>query len=209
MTGAHPKVVQQVMRHQAITLTMDTYGHLFPGQEAEAIVQMRTLLGTPPEIAERMQATGTDDAVAGDTDKAQRMAQQSGREISPKLASQCDASDNTEGDANSPNPLQNTGVSDVVRGEATESQNTPGRTRTCNLRIRSPLLYPVELRALGVGLCCFNIGLSAAVHGGHGNVVQAKIDTEMGAMVNGVTEDEATNHCRAGHGHHRFTALKK
>ena len=23
----------------------------------------------------------------------------------------------------------------------------PGRTRTCNLRIRSPLLYPVELRA--------------------------------------------------------------
>ena len=25
----------------------------------------------------------------------------------------------------------------------------PGRTRTCNLRIRSPLLYPVELRAQG------------------------------------------------------------
>ena len=23
---------------------------------------------------------------------------------------------------------------------------TPGTTRTCNLRIRSPLLYPVELR---------------------------------------------------------------
>jgi hypothetical protein len=25
---------------------------------------------------------------------------------------------------------------------------TPGRDRTCNLRIRSPLLYPIELRAL-------------------------------------------------------------
>src|SRR5262245_35347343 len=25
---------------------------------------------------------------------------------------------------------------------------TPGRTRTCNLRFRRPLLYPVELRAL-------------------------------------------------------------
>ena len=26
--------------------------------------------------------------------------------------------------------------------------NTPGRTRTCGLRIRNPLLYPAELRAL-------------------------------------------------------------
>ena len=26
--------------------------------------------------------------------------------------------------------------------------NTPGRTRTCDLRIRNPLLYPTELRAL-------------------------------------------------------------
>ena len=28
--GAHPKAVQTLMRHSAITLTMDTYGHLFP-----------------------------------------------------------------------------------------------------------------------------------------------------------------------------------
>ena len=26
--------------------------------------------------------------------------------------------------------------------------NTPGRIRTCDLRIRNPLLYPTELRAL-------------------------------------------------------------
>ena len=26
-------------------------------------------------------------------------------------------------------------------------RNAPGRTRTCDLRIRSPLLYPAELRA--------------------------------------------------------------
>ncbi len=33
--------------------------------------------------------------------------------------------------------------------ETTEYQiNTPGRIRTCDLRIRSPLLYPAELRAL-------------------------------------------------------------
>jgi hypothetical protein len=28
------------------------------------------------------------------------------------------------------------------------SLSTPDRNRTCNLRIRSPLLYPIELRAL-------------------------------------------------------------
>ncbi|MBN2474708.1 MAG: hypothetical protein JXB62_08870, partial [Pirellulales bacterium] len=36
-TLVHPKTVQSVMRHSTITLTMDTYGHLFPGQEAEAV----------------------------------------------------------------------------------------------------------------------------------------------------------------------------
>jgi integrase len=36
LAGEHPKVVQTVMRHGSITLTMDTYGHLFPGHEAQA-----------------------------------------------------------------------------------------------------------------------------------------------------------------------------
>jgi len=55
MTGAHPKVVQTVMRHSTITLTMDTYGHLFPGQEADAVARMREMLVEP---AETMRATG-------------------------------------------------------------------------------------------------------------------------------------------------------
>ncbi len=37
-------------------------------------------------------------------------------------------------------------------------QGAPGRTRTCNLRIRSPLLYPVELRALAEALCAPRAG---------------------------------------------------
>jgi hypothetical protein len=50
MTGAHPKVFQTVMRHSTITLTMDTYGHLFPGQEAEAVSRLRGLMtGDLPE----------------------------------------------------------------------------------------------------------------------------------------------------------------
>jgi integrase len=45
MTGAYPKVVQQVMRHSTITLTMDAYGHLFPGQEAEAVQRLKSVMG--------------------------------------------------------------------------------------------------------------------------------------------------------------------
>ncbi|MEL6898745.1 MAG: tyrosine-type recombinase/integrase, partial [Planctomycetota bacterium] len=30
MRGVHPKTIQTIMRHKTITLTMDTYGHLFP-----------------------------------------------------------------------------------------------------------------------------------------------------------------------------------
>lgn len=37
LTGEHPKTIQTIMRHSQITLTMDTYGHLFPGQAAEAV----------------------------------------------------------------------------------------------------------------------------------------------------------------------------
>ena len=35
--GASPKIAQALARHSKITLTMDTYGHLFPGQAAEAV----------------------------------------------------------------------------------------------------------------------------------------------------------------------------
>jgi integrase len=83
MTGAHPKVVQQVMRHQSITLTMDTYGHLFPGQEADAVAQMRQMLVDPPEA---LRATGTDNATADTSKGAQRQAQRAER----YAANECD-----------------------------------------------------------------------------------------------------------------------
>ena len=43
MTGAHPKVVQTLMRHSTINLTMDTYGHLFPSQESDAVNRLERL----------------------------------------------------------------------------------------------------------------------------------------------------------------------
>ena len=34
------------MRHATITLTMDTYGHLFQGQESETVKKLRPLMNT-------------------------------------------------------------------------------------------------------------------------------------------------------------------
>ncbi len=45
IAGAHPKAVQAIMRHSTIVLTMDTYGHLFPGQEAETISRLPKMMG--------------------------------------------------------------------------------------------------------------------------------------------------------------------
>jgi integrase len=61
MSGAHPKAVQAVMRHSTITLTMDTYGHLFPGQEAATLARLPDMLTDDPET---LRATGTEDASA-------------------------------------------------------------------------------------------------------------------------------------------------
>ena len=44
LAGCHPKVVQTVMRHSTITLTMDAYGHLFPGQVTDAIKKLPDMM---------------------------------------------------------------------------------------------------------------------------------------------------------------------
>ncbi len=61
LSGAHPKAIQAVMRHSTITLTMDTYGHLVPGQEAETVARFPSML---PDETEAAQATGTYDVVS-------------------------------------------------------------------------------------------------------------------------------------------------
>jgi integrase len=69
MAGVPIKVVQQVMRHSDINLTMNTYGHLFPGQEADAVAKMRDMMATyQPEVA---RATGTDDLAIREGDVEQ------------------------------------------------------------------------------------------------------------------------------------------
>ena len=140
MTGAHPKVVQQVMRHSTITLTMDTYGHLFPGQEADAVAGMRDVLFALPELPEALRATGTDHAAADSPETALHLAQQLGRETPRSDAKGCDDRTKPAAQTESPKPLQIADLGDDVRSDAKENESRPGRTRTRDQGIMSPLL---------------------------------------------------------------------
>ena len=137
MTGAYPKVVQQVMRHQSITLTMDTYGHLFPGQEADAVGRMRPMLGDHQAAPEALRATGTDNRTAKG---AQQLAQQSERETRRSAAKGCERE--TEGNAQkkTPKTLRIADLGDGVRRDATNRESSGGGTRTPDTRIMIPLL---------------------------------------------------------------------
>jgi len=137
MSGVHPKVVQSVMQHSSIVLTMDTYGHLFPGQEADAVGQMRELLDNPPEI---LRATGTDDNRHSPTHEAQHEAQQSVRERRRRDATGCDDRTKPALQQTSPKSLHIADLSDDVRRDAKENESRPGGIRTPDQGIMSPLL---------------------------------------------------------------------
>lgn len=54
LAGVHPKAIQSIMRHSTITLTLDTYGHLFPSTEADAIDKLARMVGgEKPEAVAR------------------------------------------------------------------------------------------------------------------------------------------------------------
>ena len=133
MTGAYLKVVQQVMQHQSITLTTDTYGHLFPGQEAESVGRMQPMLGDHQTAPEALRATGTDNQTA-------KGAQQSERETWRSATKGCERE--TEGNAQkkTPKTLRIADLGDGVRRDATNRESSGGGTRTPDTRIMIPLL---------------------------------------------------------------------
>jgi hypothetical protein len=70
-----------VMRHASITLTMDTYGHMFPGHQAKTVARLAEMLGGTPAT---LRATGTNDAAGEGSKSAQRLAQRAGRDLTCK-----------------------------------------------------------------------------------------------------------------------------
>jgi integrase len=44
IAGVNPKIIQSIMRHSTIKLTLDTYGHLMPGAESTAAMELGELI---------------------------------------------------------------------------------------------------------------------------------------------------------------------
>ena len=44
--GIHPKIVQELLGHSQITLTLDTYSHVLPSLQGEALDRLNALLTT-------------------------------------------------------------------------------------------------------------------------------------------------------------------
>ena len=142
MTGAHAKVVQAIMRHSTITLTMDTYGHLFPGQEADAVARLPDMMGDDPEA----------EISHPEVDYAQLYPPQLGRETAPKGASRCDEPASGAERGNDHNLLQCADLRDGVRCGATSSDDASCGNRTPNPLIenqfvRFPLAHVLALVA--------------------------------------------------------------
>jgi integrase len=49
--GVHPKIVQELLGHSTITLTLDTYSHVAPSLQAGVADHMERLFGSPAESA--------------------------------------------------------------------------------------------------------------------------------------------------------------
>ena len=42
--GIHPKIVQEMLGHSSITITLDLYSHVLPDMQQEAVSAMENLL---------------------------------------------------------------------------------------------------------------------------------------------------------------------
>jgi len=45
--GVHAKIVQELLGHSQISLTLDTYSHVLPSLQEEAVSRLNTLLSKP------------------------------------------------------------------------------------------------------------------------------------------------------------------
>ena len=96
------------MRHSTITLTMDTYGHLFPGDEAEAVDKL-ALCGSQVIAAAGGSTTGsTEGDIRCDTERHQETP--------------CET---TPSDGTRRNSLSEKALEDVVRRGETEKRQCP------------------------------------------------------------------------------------
>ncbi len=144
--GVHPKTAQELARHSTIALTMDTYTHSV-GDDQRRALDVLPDLSTPPDD-EAAAATGTDgmelpvlsSGLSANAEQACSPVDfvEPNEAPEPVTLERCDAN---------ASPVAT--VASVDHDDACDDaeDGAPGRTRTCDPRIRNPMLYPAELRA--------------------------------------------------------------
>jgi len=128
--GVQAKVIQSVMRHSTITLTLDTYGHLIEGAEAAAVNQAASMTAMP----EMLRATGTGGELANNV---LTNVVRSGCVVG---APGCEEGTETDLLGKQKNPGKTRVKCESVRLNATSCDSTPARTRTLDPLIKSQLL---------------------------------------------------------------------
>ena len=150
-TGANPAAVQRILRHSDPRITTETYGHLTPGYLREEVDRLR--FGMPG--SEQNRSPKQPVAVANaepfaayvlqepiDDDQKAIRAPPQPLQIPALAAARPAGLDARSALADARDEAR------VRRGSPSLRDGAPGRTRTCDPRLRRPLLYPTELRAL-------------------------------------------------------------
>ena len=114
--GVHPKVIQTIMRHSDINLTMSRYTHIFQGQETEAVAKIPDL-SLPSKKKQMAVATGTDNARPSDSTYTRQTC------VQKRLPANSGEQENHDNDSE------------------TAFLTTPERTRTSDLRFRNTRLW--------------------------------------------------------------------
>jgi integrase len=140
--GADIKTIQSVLRHSDIKLTLDRYGHLFPGSEAKAISMIRNVFNHHTEEVKTGTYGGNELGNQSPQEPWQHLRQHSACDLVRLHANGSEIAAIDMANISSLSALQNTGSANENIGE---NPNRPSRIRTYDLRIRNPLLYPTEL----------------------------------------------------------------
>ncbi len=145
--GVSPKAAQELARHSDIRLTLGVYSHTDFAEKAAAINRLPALTDVSPKEtngrAAKQRRRNTKGRRAQRPDSAPKaQADATGHPVTNEAAPKSGGGD--AGD--SPEVVVPSAVGTTSRDQAEPDGSIPGRVRTCNLRLRRPTLYPIELR---------------------------------------------------------------
>jgi Phage integrase family len=129
-SGADLKTVQTIMRHSDIRLTVDRYGHLFPGSEAAAIAKMRGVFSKPCQLRK----TGTSDQDSTHQHCHQQLGNETMRKPTVSGVVKCEEVVSQEVASENANPLVFLGLDQEKQGDSCERLRSDlnRRWRICN-----------------------------------------------------------------------------